>query len=292
MRFAKLCLIAPRPPEEEPDYLAQYFALAMTVTGLRNLDLATALRNVTIEDGFSYRPVSRDLYSHFQAAGLRFTVRWPPVKLPSRVAGEVRTAMRLYGALARDLRAMGNNALKNNLKRARYGEWPYMHPYDAEDVVMGAEPQRQRGAPDLDFEDDETISDFPEIEALDLPDELKEQFAVAWDAFRRANNNMSIIFDRRDRDSLVGFGDAGKSVLRWLTKQGDLASHYYVMLAPHHGTQCLPESFSVRADLCISQNGSRRGDLWPRHLGTHRNPNPGLCVTTRFGSHHIHIWDD
>jgi hypothetical protein len=294
IRFAELYLIAPRPPDEkESKYVAQYLALAMSVTGMRNLDLVTRLKDVTAEGRFFYLPVSRDLYSQFLAAGLRFTVRWPPAMLPGRVAGEVRTAMQLYGALARDLRAMENYALDNNFKRARYGDWPLLHPYDGEEASEATGFQHERAnVVDLDFEEDEAVLDLPEIEALDLPGELKEQFAVAWDAFRRANNNMSIVFDRRGRDSMVGFGDAGKSVLRWLARYGDLASLYDVMLAPHHGTRCLPENFSVRARLCISQNGSRRGDLWPRHLGTHRNPNPGSCVTTRFGSHHIHIWDD
>ena len=290
IRFTELHLVAPRPPEE-PKYVAQYLALAMTVTGIRNLDLATALKNVTDEDRFFYLPVSRDLYPEFLAAGLRFTVRWPPVELPRRVANEVDTAMRLYGALARNLRAIENYALDNNLKRARYGDWPLLHPYDAEEASEEAESQRQRAnAVDLDFEEDEAISAFPEIEALDLPEELKEQFKVAWDAFRRANNNMSIVFDDREHRNLAAFGDAGKSVLRWLAGHGGLASRYHVMLAPHHGTQCLPENFAVRAKLCVSQNGSRRGDLWPRHVETHHNSSS--CTTTRFGSHHIYLWDD
>lgn len=287
--FTKLRLIAPRPPEEEPKYTAQYLALAMIVTGIRNLDLATALRKVTAEGGFSYIPVSRSLYWQFEAAGTRFTVHWPPVRLPARVAGEVRTAMRLYGDLSRELLAIDNNTLYNNLRRARRGEWPSLNPNNTDDSFGEAELQRrQDDIVDIDFEDDEeAISFLPKVEALDIPDELKEQFELAWDSFRRANNNMSIVFDDGDRHILTVFGDAGKSVLRWLTGNGDLAPQYAVMLAPHHGTQPLPRNFNVKASLCISQNGSRRGYLWTQHVNTHHNSNS--CITTRSGNHHIYI---
>ena len=289
--FAKLRLIAPRPPEEEPKYIAEYLALAMTVTGIRNLDLATALRKVTAEGGFSYIPVSRSLYSRFQVTGTRFTVHWPPESLPGRVAGEVRTAMRLYGDLSRKMLATGNNALYNNLRRARRSEWPRLHPDNADDVFEETTLQyRQDDAVDINFQDEEATSDFPESEALGVADDLKEEFKLAWDSFRRANNNMSIIFDDHDHRDLAVFGDAGKSVLSWLTRYGDLAPRYTVMLAPHHGTQSLPRDFNVKADLCISQNGSKRGYLWSRHVDSHHNPDS--CITTRSGSHHIHILAD
>jgi ribonuclease BN (tRNA processing enzyme) len=288
-RFANLRLIAPRPPEEQREYITQYFSLAMTVTGMRHLDLVRALENVTVNHRFSYVPASRNLYSPFLAAGVGFTVHWPPRKLRDRVAGEVRTAMRLYGELSRRLRAMDNNALYNNLRRAQH-EWPRRRAYEANYVSEETELRQQRDdAIDLDYEEDEAISDSPEIEALNLPGEVEEQFAAAWDAFRRANNNMSIIFDDRSQHGLAVFGDAGKSVLRWLVGHRDLAPRYDVMLAPHHGTQRLPGNFDIRAELCISQNGSRRGDRWPQHLETHHNGSS--CITTRLGSHNIHIWD-
>jgi Metallo-beta-lactamase superfamily len=287
--FTSLRLIAPRPPDEAPiTYVAQYLALATTVTGIRNLDLALALKNVTAEGSFSYIPVSRSLCQRFQAGGIPFTVHWPPVGLPTRVASEVRTAMRLYGDLSRKLLAMGNNALYNNYRRARYGLWPRQHPYNADNALEEAASQPWQGdAVDIEFwgEEEEEYSDFPEVEALDLPADLRQEFKAAWDSFRRANNNMSIIFDDHDHHSLAVFGDAGKPVLRWLSANGDLAPRYAVMLAPHHGTQSLPRNFNVKADLCISQNGSRRGHLWPRHVDTHDNPIS--CINTRSGNQHI-----
>jgi hypothetical protein len=288
--FRQLRLIAPRPPEEETTYAAQYFSLARTVTGIRNLDLVTALKRVTADNRFSYIPVSRNLHSQFLAAGLLFTVHWPPIGLPSRVAGEVRTAISRYQNLARKLRSEGNYVLDNNLRRARRAEWPSAESYNVEDVSEVAElPHQSYDTANLDFpaDDDGEASDFPEIEALDLPGGLIGEFQAAWDAFRRANNNMSIVFDDQDKHSLAVFGDAGKSVLGWLTDHGNLAPQYDVMLAPHHGTQCLPEKFKVRAEVCISQNGSKRGYLWPRHVETHHNSSS--CTTTQFGSHHIYI---
>ena len=284
-RFKQLHLIAPRPPDEEPKYTAQYLSLAMTVTGIRNLDLAAALRKVTAGDRFSYVPVSRSLHSGFIASGLPFAIHWPPVTLPERVAGEVRTAMRRYADLSRELLNRGNTSLYNNLRRARHFEWPDTEPYNSRRIVREPDLQHQRDAIDLDWEDEQAVPDFPEIETLDLPDDLKERFRLAWDSFRRANNNMSVIFDERQDFSLVVFGDAGKSVLRWLADKGDLAPRYDVMLAPHHGTQALPENFDVDADVCISQNGSRRGYLWPRHVDTHHSPDS--CTTTQSGNHHI-----
>jgi hypothetical protein len=261
----------------------------MFVTGIRNLDLVVALKKVTAYRRFSYVPVSRDQYSQFSATGLKFMVRWPPTILPDGVAGGVRTAIRRYQSLAGKLRARGNAVLDDNLKRTRRIERRLAAPQNA-GVLAAGEPQHWSN--DVgDFrpigDEAEEMQDFPEIEALDIPEDLKEEFREAWDAFRRANNNMSVVFDDSDQKSLAVFGDAGPPVLRWLAKRGGLASWYDVMLAPHHGTQCLPGNFRTGADVCISQNGAKRGHLWYRHVNTHGNP--GSCITTRSGNHHVYI---
>jgi hypothetical protein len=290
IRFGQLRLIAPRPPDVEADYTAAYLALAMFVTGLRNLDLADALRKVTVHGGFSYIAVSRAQHSLFSAAGFDFRVHWPPTTLPSRVAGNVRTAMRLYASLSEKLRARNNSVLDDNLELSRGAEWLSRDHESVDGALDSTNQARDFGEPE-EFEyvsnELEEGPDYPEIEALQLPDDPKGEFRRAWDAFRRANNNMSIIFDDVYRGGLVVFGDASPSVLRWVAGQGELGPHYYVMVAPHHGTQPLPKNFRVKAEVCISQNGARRGHLWYRHVDTHGSPSS--CITTRSGSHHIFL---
>lgn len=129
-RFPRLTLIAPRPPDTEPEYVVRYLAMAMLTTGIRNLDLVEALRRVTVDGRFCYVPVSRDRWSMFSAVDFEFSVHWPPVALPAGVARQVRTALCQYESLAARLKERGDSTLDDNFEIARQGLWP-APPYDA-----------------------------------------------------------------------------------------------------------------------------------------------------------------
>jgi hypothetical protein len=287
IKFRKLNLIAPRPPEAEREYTAAYLALVSTMTGLRSLDLANALERVTVPGHFFYTPVVRG-GPGFLAAHTSFSVHWPPRNLPKRVGGEVLRAMRLYGELADKLKISGFPDLENNMRVAREGNW--LNPREGENDVTEID---EEGIDFEPFEGDQVIEEADEhydddfSAHLKIPDELLEEFEKAWNAFRRANNNMSIVFDDDDQKDLVVFGDAGAPVLNWISMKKDLANRYAVMLAPHHGSQRLPGSFATQAWVCVSQNGSNLGRYWrKRHLGTHGNFH--RCKSTQSGNHHIY----
>ena len=286
-RFPRLTLIAPRPPDTEPEYVARYLAMAMLKTGIRNLDLVEALRRVTVDGRFCYVPVSRDRWSMFSAVDFEFSVHWPPVALPAGVARQVRTALCQYESLAARLKERGDSTLDDNFEIARQGLWP-APPYDAaRSSESPEEPDCRDDSFELEsFDGDDEDSFAPDVRRLNLPPDLEETFRGAWDAFRRANNNMSIIFDDAEKHELVVFGDAGRAVLSSVMNRNELAVRYRAMLAPHHGTHRLPANFDVTAELCVSQNGARRGHLWDRHLASHAGSTS--CVSTRAGNHHLY----
>ncbi|WP_377560575.1 MBL fold metallo-hydrolase [Micromonospora andamanensis] len=276
-RFRSLDLLFPAIPSLE--YRTAYLAFAATVTGFRSLDLVRLLQQVT-EGRFTYRAVSRG--DAFRAAGHEFRVHWPPHYLGSGIAAQVRTAVQKFESLANMLHERGDSILKDNLHRARSGLWAASE-VGIEDrtnaAYWGAEEAAELGFDD--FPEPPLVAD-QDAWRIDFPDDLKDDFRSAWNAFRRANNNMSVICDEVNHRHLVAFGDAEPPVVREVTRTKALAELYAVMLAPHHGTHSLPSSFEVKAVYCVSQNGSKRGHLWHKHCETHKNGRP--CYSTATGS--------
>lgn len=284
--FHRLRLVAPRPPQIEPDFVVQYLAFMTYHTGIRNLDVGLALMDVTEPGEFYYQPVDRG--TTFHTSHWQFEVHWPPQNLPNRVAGEVRTAMRLFEGFSQKLRAREITTLDTNLKVTRegIGVWPHNGSRDTDTSVT--EGSADDEIIEIDGDDEEEASEDLRIDNLELPDDLQDDYKKVWDAFRRANNDMSLIFDDSDHEAFIDFGDAGTSVLRWLGRYGNIGSHYTAMLAPHHGTHPLPRQLTVRAASCISQNGEKRGDLWWKHVTSHKH-NYLPCLSTQSGSHHLHL---
>ncbi|MFI2714111.1 MBL fold metallo-hydrolase [Micromonospora sp. NPDC018662] len=276
-RFRSLDLLFATVPSVE--YRRAYLTLATTLTGLRNLDLVSALQQVT-EGRFTYRAVARG--DRFRAVGHEFRVHWPPRYLGKGIAGQVRTAVQGFESLAEELRRRGDSTLQDNLDRIRNSLWANG---DASiDAHTTASHWCDGEIAEPHFEE---VSDLPPAAdthtwKVDLPDDLREDFRSAWNAFRRANNNMSVVFDEINHRHLVAFGDAEPAVVREVARTTAFAELYAVMLAPHHGTHPLPRIFSVEAVYCVAQNGSKRGHLWRRHLDAHRNSRP--CLSTATGS--------
>lgn len=280
-RFDALRLISPRPPDTERRFVAAYLTMAMTATGFRSLDLAVALEQVTREGQFQYMPLVRG--SSFIAGARNYKVLWPMSMLPRRVTQQVGNAVRGFEELAEALADGGNTALRDNFEAARQGGW--LQPrHDATQSPAASLPS----AVDWDASSEELDDDHGNalhIGRLTIPDEYQEDFRHVWNAFRRANNNMSMVFEDAEPGRLIVFGDAGPPVLSWLATTNLNPAHYGLMLAPHHGTQHLPPSLRVTADLCVAQNGSKRGHLWERHRRTHDNH--GRCVSSNAGTHHL-----
>lgn len=326
MQFPKLNLIAPRLPDAAGDYLLSYMALITTMSGLRSLDLVKALRDVTVKNQFSYTPVVRG-GPDFSAAYSKFSVHWPPYKMPNRVAGEVQTAMDRFKELADELKARNLPDLDNNLKAAREGLWANTRLIrsDSEQIdegiredelseeVQQVEEAKTEGSTEqiddgkvddelskddqkveemqaeADTDEDEENDNFQFSSDVNIPTDLQEKFKKAKLAFNKANNNMSIVFDDRHSRHLVVFGDAGPRVVNWISQRKELANTYEVMLAPHHGTHCLPPAFATNAWICISQNGYKREHKWrENHLSTHKNFQ--RCKSTWAGNFHIFTW--
>lgn len=285
-RFRSLRLISPRPPDVAPQFTASYLAMAITVTGVRSLDLALQLEKVT--DGrFRYTPVARSPANAFLAGGRGYEVLWPLAKLPLGVTRQVQHAVREFEELARSLAESGNTALRDNFEAARSGRW--LQPREdvtQGSVVSGSYPAELHDPVDLDLlEEADDFDSRLDIDRLNVPEHLQEDFRVVWDSMRRANNNMSMVFEDAEPGRLIAFGDAGAPVLSWLAKTDLCPAHYALMLAPHHGTHPLPEPLRITADLCVAQNGTKRAHLWLRHHRTHRND--GCCVSSRSGSYHL-----
>lgn len=288
-KFRQLNLIAPRPPDVEPDFTSAYLALAGVKTGVRNLDVAEALWKVTESGRFTYTPVFRG-DPGFWAANSHYSVHWPPHNLPTGVVGDVRKAMSLYGDLAKKLKERGIPDLEDNMRVAREGRW--LKPPDRQEASGEIDEENIAlepfGEDVFDEEGDENI-DFADLKDIVIPNDLRGEFNKAWNAFRRANNNMSIVFDDDWRKRLVVFGDAGAPVLKWIALNMELTSRYKVMLAPHHGTHFLPREFATQAGVCISQNGTKRGRFWTRHRASHANFHS--CRSTMSGNHHVYVED-
>ncbi|WP_229403320.1 MBL fold metallo-hydrolase [Micromonospora okii] len=281
-RFDALRLISPRPPESEPRFAAAYLAMALTVTGVRSLDLAVGLEQVTRGGQFRYAPLCRG--SSFLAGGRGYEVLWPLAVLPKTVTRQVRRAVHGFEELAEALADRGNTVLRDNFEAARQGGWLHGPDDETQRWTMRGDPFVD-GEPISEDLDDSDEGSGLHIDRLNLPDDLRHAFREVWDEMRRANNNMSLVFEDAEPGRLVVFGDAGPPVLSWLAKTDLNPAHYALMLAPHHGTQYLPPPLRVTADLCVAQNGSKRGHLWERHRGTHDNH--GRCVSSTSGTHHL-----
>lgn len=300
LKFSRLLLVAPRPPDVEMGYTSRLLALEMMSSGLPSLDLADALRRVTADGQFTYRPVARRQRFTFET--MDFDVHWPPAILPNDVTRQVRNAIRRFEDLAEVLRDRGISMLDDNLAVARQGSWlsngdqtvgqrRYEDNFPFEDPDL---PYDDREAGDIQFrhrDDHDHDHDgrvLPlDIQPVGIPEDLAERFRTVRRAFSRANNNMSIVFDD-EQANLIVFGDAEPQVLRQLMRTNGLGNWYRVMLAPHHGTHRLPAGFNVGADLCVSQNGNRRHHLWDNHLSTHDQAR-GNCVSTKSGNHHVPV---
>jgi hypothetical protein len=279
-RFRSLRLVSPRLPEVAPDAGILFLAFAMTVTGVRNLDLASELRRVTTGE-FRYLPLARGRRGTFDAGSHRYEVLWPPPTLPPRLTRQVQKAVSGLEALAESLAAGGDTTLRTNIETARQGLW--LNSRDA-DTVSNHFPD------DSDweiFEEDSGGEDILDLNPLNIPEHLQEQFKSVWAQMRRANNNMSLVFRDVERERLVVFGDAERPVMSWLVDHGIGPGRYQLMLAPHHGTHRLPPRFKVSADICVAQNGARRGHLWAHHRDTHGND--GVCLSTRSGTQHLFL---
>ncbi|HUY25260.1 MAG TPA: hypothetical protein VMV09_08160 [Candidatus Saccharimonadales bacterium] len=297
IQFEQLTLIAPRPPTVPEDpwgYSTRYLALVGAVTGLPHLDLAKALAEVTAPGRFLYQSTGRGEW--FTAARQQFLVHWPPSRLPADVAGKVRRAMEKYDELTEKMEQRGDPTLKDNLEKARGGWWLALGVTDA---VQGSQDltefRKRRSLPDHDGrplevrelgEEADDGMEMPKIKGLEVPEDLIEDWKTAWDAFRRANNDMSLVCEEPRASSMVAFGDASAPVLSWLMKRRELRRWYGVMLAPHHGSQKLPPNFYLRSDICISQNGKR---LWPHWTSGHSllPRHSAFCVSTKGGNQNV-----
>lgn len=286
--FRKLNLIAPRPPDAKSNYSQSYLALASYLIGVRNLDLAKALKEVTQKGHFTYTPVFRE-GPGFWAAHSHYSVHWPPRNLPTGVLRSVKNAITLYEDVAKKLKEKGIPDLEQNMKVAREGNWLNLSQSDDDSGDnLELNPTISNFDDNAFDEDIDEDIDLPESANRKIPEELHGDFKKAWNAFRRANNNMSIVFDDDIQKNLVVFGDAESPVLRWIARQKELSHIYEVMLAPHHGTQRLPRNFATQAWACVSQNGSTGELHWEvKHLTTHINRN--RCKTTLYGNHHFYI---
>ncbi|MFG2054180.1 MBL fold metallo-hydrolase [Micromonospora sp. NPDC048930] len=283
-RFASLRLISPRPPDVAPPFTAAYLAMDLTVTGFRSLDLSLDLRQVTKEGRFRYTPLARG--NGFLAGERGYDVLWPPATLPDHVARQVRKAVLAFEELAEKLAARGNSALRDNFEAARKGGW--LQP--GQDNLQTGEMSKARLVDgeylgENIYENDDDAGSALDVTRLNVPDDLHENFRGVWNAMRRANNDMSLVFEDAEPGRLIVFGDAGTPILSWLANTELHAAHYALMLAPHHGTHPLPPALQLTADLCVGQNGGKRGHLWPRHLATHDNH--GRCVSSTSGTHHL-----
>lgn len=280
--FDSLRLISPRIPDVAPNYPAALLAMQTTITGIRSLDLLVQLEQVTSKGRLRYTPLSRG--SSFLAGGRGYEVLWPPPILPGGVTRQVRSAVSAFERLADTLADLGNTSLRDNYAAAREGGWLRARP--PEDVAFSWTMDADRFAdlsPDEDLGGPHTAE--PGVVPLDLPEDLQGVFQEVWDVMRRANNNMSLVIEDAEPGRFIAFGDAGPPVLSRLAETELGAAHYAVMLAPHHGTQRMPRRLGVTADLCVSQNGSRRSHLWKQHHQTHVNQ--GHCVTSASGSQHL-----
>ncbi|MEU8327916.1 MBL fold metallo-hydrolase [Micromonospora sp. NPDC048839] len=283
-RFRRLRLISPRPPRVVPQYALSYLAMARFVTGVRSLDLALELETVT-DRGLRYTPMSRGAGGAFLAGDRGYEVLWPPPILPPGVTRQVQNAVLAFEELARSLADSGNPALKDNFEAARTGGWlqPSRDEIPQRPPSRGGDPGE---SPDLlDAEDAGEDGYWLDVDRLNIPAHLQQDFRVVWDRMRRANNNMSLVFEDAEPGRLIAFGDASHPVLSWLATTDLSPAHYALMLAPHHGTHPLPASLQVTAELCVAQNGTKRAHLWPRHLATHRQN--GTCVSSTAGNHHL-----
>ncbi|MEU1687921.1 MBL fold metallo-hydrolase [Micromonospora sp. NPDC005707] len=283
-RFESLRLISPRPPVVAPPFTAAYLAMELTVTGFRSLDLSLDLERVTEKGEFQYTPLARG--NGFLAGERAYDVLWPPATLPSHLARGVRSAVSRFEQLAEQLTARGNNSLRDNFEAARNGGW--LKPRHGDPETWTLNNAQLIDGEDLGedmYENDHDDGGALDITRLNVPGELHDAFRGVWNAMRRANNNMSLVFEDAEPGRLIVFGDAGPPVLRWLTNTDLHPAHYALMLAPHHGTHPLPLALQVTADLCVGQNGNRRVHLWSRHRSTHHNH--GRCVSSTSGTHHL-----
>jgi hypothetical protein len=282
-RFESLRVIVPAVPSAE--YGARLFALVTTLTGFRSLDLVTALRRVT-NGPVSVKALARGAV--FTAADHRFTVHWPPARLTAGVALQVGGAVAQFDDLADELEARGDSRLAENLGHARNSAWLALdadeHGSPDERLLDSVRHDHWAAEPGGDeFEQHEQDAESRVrggVSKIDVPVDLDDLFHKAWNAFRRANNNMSLVLEDVEHRHLVVFGDAERPVLRAIGRAGGLAEFYSVMLAPHHGTHAMPREISVQATHCIAQNGDKRRHLWKRHCDTHQNTRPCLETST------------
>ncbi|GIF77188.1 MBL fold metallo-hydrolase [Asanoa siamensis] len=278
-RFQSMELVYPTIPSLTPRYALMFETLSMTRTGFRSLDLVEALQQVT--DGpLAFRAVSRG--DIFQGAGHTWRVHWPPRVLGSGVTRQVQKAIAQFEDLATTLHERGDDTLSKNLERARHGLWTRLPVDLADDLPAHRWPARETDDPSFADEEDWSAAPDEDDWRIDVPDDLRSDFRSAWQSFRRANNNMSVVCDEIVHRHLVAFGDAESPVMNAIVGDDALAGLYTVMLAPHHGTHALPRSIGVQAVYCISQNGSRLGRHWPKHQTTHRNGRP--CHSTAAGN--------
>jgi hypothetical protein len=282
-KFDSLRLISPRPPDVEPHFTAAYLAVERIVTGFRSLDLSVELAQVT-SGPLRYTPLARG--NGFLAGARGYDVLWPPAVLPPHVARQVQNAVIRFEELADELASRGNSSLRDNFEAARKGGWLQPRQDDlqtrAKSLIRFID---ESFSEDICEEGDIDGGSALDITRLNVPNDLHETFQRVWNAMRRANNNMSLVFEDAEPGRLIAFGDAGSPVLRWLANNDLPPAHYALMLAPHHGTHPLPPALQLTADLCVGQNGSKRAHLWSRHRSTHKNH--GGCVSSTSGTHHL-----
>lgn len=211
-----------------------------------------------------------------------FRALWPPPRLGGETTERLNRLVREIEDLADRLADRDFPRLRNAIAQV------YSEGFGAREQAESQEfPAQQEGdldafGPELseeDFQEDEERlhAESDDRLAQYYPEDMREEVRRLARRARRANNDLSLVFHDELANLLIVFGDAPPRVVEQICQELP-AREYYALLAPHHGTQNVPQ-YLPSARVCVAQVGAR-AHLWERrHLGFHNNWY-GSCVAT------------
>lgn len=267
-------MVYPRMPDRSLDVAALQLALDATIagTGVRSLDLMTTWGRVT-----KVIPIPVFQGCNFEAVGRAWNVLWPPQRLTSQLRRLLQKAVDETEQLAEELAEHDHPALRENLRIAREVGFSVQVSEPDAGVDYAEPPVEINEAPEShDVEPSNGYvnvhGDVSDVGAI--PVEYREQLRKAKRSLAAANNELSLVLHDED-GHLTVFGDIQGPSLECVLQQS--GCHSLVVLAPHHGTVCVPPSFP-EAEACVAQAGKHHYPHWNRHVETHDQQRS--CMTT------------
>lgn len=270
----------PGLPELGRKTVMAYLALAALSSSLsvRALDLLDAWRPMAEVDAAPL--FAGDFVS---VGSFRFDVVWPPRLLPDSWSSMARRTLDELEQVAHD-----TPSLRRALDDAYAHAWPQTGQVEAVERDNGFDYNEGYLAVlgesfpdefDLEVEAD-LIADFERREPLEHAQPFGEEShgapnqAALRDLARRLgklNNHLSLVLASPE-GHLLAPGDVQGWSLRRVCEVLE-RSHYYLALAPHHGTVKLPGTFPP-TDVCMLQNGPSHFERRERHQSTHPDCTP------------------